>query len=1428
MTLSTQTPRVVITGNGTRGPFSLVDENSQVIRLTSTSHLRLTRYDTASDDNDDGTVLLLNTDYTVGGTQDARTFTLDASQDVLSSTQRIVAERVQSYSQDLSLTTGGAFNASAVQSRFDKVEEKLQEIKAQLDRKVGIQFADTTANKALPAPPAVRPNYFYQNADGSIGQSEIPDLDDLNTVLAQVQAGGIFETDRVNVRNYYIDGQSDWTAAIVAAAAEAMSTGKAMWFPADDTAYVTDCQNFASSINIILDPGATVQLKASATLDSTALYVFRLRASNSSIVGGKFDFNRDNQGRAAFNTAGGSNVRNYWGVVALGTLATHIENVRIETKVINCADYGVAVQYVDNYDLDVDVETSGSGVLIKDCDGGICRRARLSELDNADWEVFPHAFDVYNSDGGQINNIEIINQSGYDTSAGNSLSDWFTGITIADCANLSGSDWYVCAKNDSTMTKSVGVSMLGLTDSAFSNITIRRYTSVNWEIGALDNCVFTNVFGDGEYLTTSLFAGEAQMGCHVVNQGLYSNLTSRIKRPVINCTFTNVQMTRMLSRGLLVYLGVDCQWIGGKFNGNQYGIDVRSDNVNGSFLTPETQVTARLKFVGVEAKFNEIAGMWNGGSTDLDCEACDFSNNGQAANAVGDALRLGGTLGVATSGYYGNNSATTVPRLRPRLADCIFQDDQTVTTAFGSADPGAPTIVSVERPELYSYGQTITINNGATGPADLIAQVRDINGDELTISTAMTNFPLVSGTGTISTSGTTVTGTGTAFTTQITGRMWIKNGSNYRRVIAVTSNTSATLESAFPSNLSGASFDIVKTEVEQMRSQDYGLYTLSIANDSGLTVINPRFGAQNKIANMSLVGVKNIPDIVNALEYGVKGDGATDDTAALEAACAAAIGRTLLIPPGINCLVNSTVDFDDANTRIIAYGARISQGASWSGADIISIGAANITLEGLTVEGTSDGVTGGITTVTNAAAGTTIRNCDISDVHYGISANNNSDILIENNNIHDCSAYTVRCHNIAAASAYKNITVRNNVLDTSHLDPATTTQICLLVRGDSAYPTTNVKVTGNRMVMPTNPTNSGALGCEMRFIDGGVFSDNYGKDGAMTVSVAGSTDVSVIGNNCEGQTFYAIEIASVSSISNRDIVVSGNTIDGNSILNYGIGVQGTGGSSRLTIADNTIKSTALYGIFISNQWDWITITGNSIDMAVAASQYGIYCFASTGAIDQMAISGNLLNGNATALKAIYIDDCSNVAITGNVIMDWVENPVFISSDTATVDYITITGNIIRGSGNITKTGAGSFGTRIQVFNNPDTRFSSAVGTNWIDWNASIGEAWGTGDPEGAITAGIGSTFVRTNGGLSTTLYVKESGTGNTGWSPANGLMRTFTAANIADATNGVNTSNKRAGVLVWDSTNNRAMRAAGSATTSLWYVVDGSASVTPV
>lgn len=64
----------------------------------------------------------------------------------------------------------------------------------------------------------------------------------------------------------------------------------------------------------------------------------------------------------------------------------------------------------------------------------------------------------------------------------------------------------------------------------------------------------------------------------------------------------------------------------------------------------------------------------------------------------------------------------------------------------------------------------------------------------------------------------------------------------------------------------------------------------------------------------------------------------------------------------------------------------------------------------------------------------------------------------------------------------------------------------------------------------------------------------------------------------------------------------------------------------------------------------------------------------------------------------------------------------------------------------------------------DYRFTGAVETTsafYLPGGVLI--KVGTGTPEAAVVAPIGSLFLNLSGGVSTTLYVKTSGTGNTGW-----------------------------------------------------------------
>lgn len=88
----------------------------------------------------------------------------------------------------------------------------------------------------------------------------------------------------------------------------------------------------------------------------------------------------------------------------------------------------------------------------------------------------------------------------------------------------------------------------------------------------------------------------------------------------------------------------------------------------------------------------------------------------------------------------------------------------------------------------------------------------------------------------------------------------------------------------------------------------------------------------------------------------------------------------------------------------------------------------------------------------------------------------------------------------------------------------------------------------------------------------------------------------------------------------------------------------------------------------------------------------------------------------------------------------------------------------------TKT-AGADTCKTEVMSTGGTLTLNADGSTTISSNklefGSVGSnlmiRTGTGTPEGAVTAVVGSLFLRTDGGAGTTLYVKQTGTGNTGW-----------------------------------------------------------------
>lgn len=147
---------------------------------------------------------------------------------------------------------------------------------------------------------------------------------------------------------------------------------------------------------------------------------------------------------------------------------------------------------------------------------------------------------------------------------------------------------------------------------------------------------------------------------------------------------------------------------------------------------------------------------------------------------------------------------------------------------------------------------------------------------------------------------------------------------------------------------------------------------------------------------------------------------------------------------------------------------------------------------------------------------------------------------------------------------------------------------------------------------------------------------------------------------------------------------------------------------------------------------------------------------------RMAGPGSSISGT----KAVVLDSVgSNIAVRG-ITMTGIERPLWLYSGSA-MEYsnITFSGNDCSSDMSsqtlfITATSPATFGPNIVQ---RDNTIENAYSIDYWDKQNNRIETWCSGSPEGVIAAGVGSVVHRDDGGLLTSLYVKTSGSGNTGW-----------------------------------------------------------------
>jgi parallel beta-helix repeat protein len=368
--------------------------------------------------------------------------------------------------------------------------------------------------------------------------------------------------------------------------------------------------------------------------------------------------------------------------------------------------------------------------------------------------------------------------------------------------------------------------------------------------------------------------------------------------------------------------------------------------------------------------------------------------------------------------------------------------------------------------------------------------------------------------------------------------------------------------------------------------------------------------------------------------------------------------------------------------------------------------------------------------------------------------------------------------------------------------------------GISSYRSDHIVVTGNYIANfgnaginfqdQSNAADLAGIISSNTIVDCGQVATDSGQ-GNTGIVVGSSDHVPITGNHIRNPHFNGIKVSDSNGVS-----VVGNTVyeAGAFGINFEdcVGFTCTGNTARLSGRDNFYFEGARLGTISGN----VGIDGNTDDSATLYSGFRIGPFGATES-NNITVVGNFASDTRTPKQQHYglnIESASvGITVLGN---DFTTN---------------LTGDILSNGTNCqigfnNQGGTGSWRTRSSI--TPYSDLGQTLGASTLRWANIFGNkltvAEGISLPS-AIT-GHSQLFYHTAGAELSMML-------------ASGIVKRLsghesdTAANIASVAATINTANKYANKLAWDATNNRMLRASGSAAADPWHVVDGSATVTP-
>ncbi len=373
-------------------------------------------------------------------------------------------------------------------------------------------------------------------------------------------------------------------------------------------------------------------------------------------------------------------------------------------------------------------------------------------------------------------------------------------------------------------------------------------------------------------------------------------------------------------------------------------------------------------------------------------------------------------------------------------------------------------------------------------------------------------------------------------------------------------------------------------------------------------------------------------DTISVKDFGVVGDGVTDDTTALQLAVTSAAGKILDFLGGLTLIISAPITLASNSAYVGTSIIKCKAATLLNGAMLDASNCSGVVIENLTLDGLASSPNGAYYGVQFLnGSGNRIEGCYIHDtLQAGIRAGSESGLRVLGNRLVTCGRngftdnHGIMIYSSSATPALNNL-VEGNYVDTAYrkgitgftssggavLGLAIVGNVCVAAGLGNIYlsnavgqtPQRNVAIVGNVCY------NGGTTNIQLANIDSGVVSGNTcDTSAAQNVVMTDVNNLTFTGNMLykAGTTGLQVSLSAGTAL--------GNTISGNTIRNSNQSSAGSG--PGILLADAT----------------YTTVVGNSI-MGETAAPKMTQAVSETGTADFNVITNNLA---AHASSSLYV------------------------------------------------------------------------------------------------------------------------------------------------------------------------------------------------